>query len=99
MKLLTEAIKAKLPKLGTTNGGDAIVKFFNPTGAGTWFASEFDGEDTFFGWAMILPGCGEYGYFSLSELASFKGQFGLGIERDLYFEQTPMAEAIKEYDE
>ena len=97
MKLLTKAILAKLPKLGTESK-TAVVKFFNPTGAGTWFASEFDGVDTFFGWAIIHAGCGEYGYFSLSELTSFRGTFGLGIERDLHFDPCPMVDAIKRYE-
>ena len=45
---------------------------------------EFDGEDEFFG---LVDGFErELGYFSLSELQAFRGRFGLGIERDLYFE-------------
>ena len=96
MKLLTAALKARLPAIG--KGDDtAIVKFFNPCGAGTWFASEFDGTDQFFGWAILFPGCGEYGYFSLSELASVTLPFGLKIERDLHFEPCPMEKAIERY--
>jgi len=109
MKLLTKAILKKLPKLGAMGGHNglqstepmAIVKFFNPCGYATWFASEFDGEDTFFGWAILHPGCGEYGYFSLSELQSIKlrfGPFGLGIERDMHFTPCLMSEAIKRYE-
>lgn len=96
MKLLTKAILKSLPKIGSGNG-TAIVKFFNPCGVGTWFASEFDGTDVFFGWAILFPGCGEYGYFSLSELTSVKLVAGLGIERDLYFEPCPMEKAIERY--
>jgi hypothetical protein len=44
MKLLTKAIKAKLPKLYSTDeqGEEAVaqVKFFDPTGSWTWFATE-----------------------------------------------------------
>lgn len=101
MKLLTAAIRKSLPKLYSQEKvADPIarVKFFNPTGAGTWFGTEFDGEDLFFGWAVLVPGCGELGYFSLAELAEFKGRFGLGIERDLYFTPCPLSEAIKGYD-
>ena len=97
MKLLTAEILAKLPKLNASKDGQAIVKFFHPCAVATWFASEFDGVDTFFGWAILLPGCGEYGYFSLSELQSVK-VMGLGVERDLYFERCPMADAIKRYE-
>ena len=54
-------------------------------GSFTWFATEFDGEDTFFGKVVshLCPD-GELGCFSLSELKSVKGSLGLGIERDLY---------------
>lgn len=97
MELMNESIKQTLPALGTTDGqgDDAIVRvrFFNPCGAGTWLATEFDGRDTFFGWAEIYPGEGEFGYFSLSELRSVKGPLGLGIERDLYFTPCPLREA------
>ncbi len=95
MKLLTKAIIKKLPKLGTTNNKSpentiAVVKFFNAAGAGTWYATEFDGEDTFFGKVVLHES--ELGYFSLQELQNFRGRFGLGIERDLFFKPTPLSE-------
>ena len=44
MKLLTKEILEKLPPLYSQEAkGDealAMVKFFNPTGAGTWYATE-----------------------------------------------------------
>lgn len=59
-----------------------VVKFFAPTSSWTWYATEFDGEDTFFG---LVDGFElEWGSFSLSELKSVRGPFRLGIERDLY---------------
>ena len=97
MMLLTKAIRKALPPLGTTTGQEAPiaqVKFFCPWGPATWFATEFDGEDSFFGWAMLHPGCGELGYFSLMELACYRGPFGLGVERDLHFTPCPLSEAI-----
>ena len=87
MKLMTEEIRNRIPKLGEQESLDeeAIihVKFFDPCGSWSWYATEFDGEDTFFG---LVDGFEkELGYFSLSELQSVKGPLGLGIERDLYF--------------
>ena len=84
----------KLPQLGETdNQADpiAIVKFFNPTGIGTWWACEFD-PDTgiFFGKADL--GFPEFGSFSLDELQSYKGPLGIGIERDLYFTPKPLSQ-------
>ncbi len=87
MKLLTAEIRRALPLLGSTEalGMDApiIVKFFTPTSNWTWYATEFDGEDMFFGLVHGLEK--EFGYFSLNELESVHGPYGVGIERDLYF--------------
>lgn len=66
-----------------------VLKLFNPVGAATWLATELDGDDdTLFGLADLGFGCPELGYFSLSEIASVRLPFGLGIERDIGFE-TP----------
>jgi hypothetical protein len=100
MKLLTKEIEKRIPKLGETDGQgmDAVVhaKFFNPTGAATWFATEYDPEQRlFFGWAMLFTKEeAELGYFSLDELESVKCGFGLGIERDRHFPQMTLREAI-----
>jgi len=96
MMLLTKAIKNKLPKLySQENIKDPIVqvKFFDPTGSFTWYAIEFDGEDSFFGkvFSEMCPE-GELGYFSLSELQSVRCRFGLGIERDLHFSPKPLSQ-------
>ena len=86
------ADRKRLPPLYTTqNDKDPIaqVKFFDPCGSWTWYATEFDGEDLFFG---LVDGFEkELGYFSLSELASVKGACGIGIERDKWFDPTPLS--------
>jgi hypothetical protein len=101
-KLLTQADKTKLPKLySQENIKDPVVyvKFFNPYGDGTWLATEFDGQDTFFGYVK-LHGDGELGYFSLRELENLKAQIGgkshpgiQGIERDQWFKPAPLSKA------
>lgn len=64
-----------------------VVKLFNPLGAATWLASEIDSDgDTLFGLADLGFGCPELGCFSLAEIAAVRLPFGLGIERDLYFD-------------
>ncbi|MFD1105409.1 MULTISPECIES: DUF2958 domain-containing protein [Sphingomonadaceae] len=66
-----------------------VVKLFNPLGAATWLATELDeDDDTLFGLADLGFGCPELGYFSLSEIASLRLPFGLGIERDIGFSTT-----------
>ena len=92
MKLLTQEIKQKLPKLGETdNQADPIVqvKSFCPWNHWTWFAYEYDGEDIFFG--FVKGDFDELGTFSLSELEKIRGPLGLGIERDIYFKPKPLS--------
>lgn len=92
MKLLTEAIREKLPPLrATEHDADplAVVKFFTPWSNWTWYATEFDGEDQFFG--LVVGFDTELGYFSLSELQNARGPAGLRIERDLHFTATPLS--------
>jgi len=95
MKLLTKELLQKLPRLGTTEAQSeqalVVVKFFDPTGSWTWYATEFDPEARqFFG---LVDGFEvELGYFSLDDLESVKGRFGLGIERDLHWTPRPLAE-------
>jgi hypothetical protein len=63
-----------------------VLKLFNPLGAATWLATELgEDSDTLFGLADLGFGCPELGYFSLSEIASLRLPYGLGIERDLAF--------------
>lgn len=97
MQLLTQEIKTKLPELYTQEekGLDAVaqVKFFTPDGSWTWYATEFDGIDTFFG--LVEGYEKELGYFSLSELEKARGHLGLSIERDLYFKPTQLYNLMK----
>ncbi|MBW8016135.1 MAG: DUF2958 domain-containing protein [Planctomycetes bacterium] len=98
MKLLTQEIRKKLPALGgqEDKGGKAIVqvKFFTPDSSWTWYTTEFDGEDTFFG--LVDGHEKELGYFSLSELESVNGPMGLPIERDLYWQPKTLQEIAPE---
>lgn len=101
MKLLTKEITDRFAKVGRQEDvKDPIViaKFFDPTGSATWFATEYDpAEKMFFGYATLF-GLGspedEFGYFSLEELESVRGRFGLGIERDRGFTEKPISEII-----
>lgn len=67
MKLMTEELKRELPALYTQEGSpDAIVHGHFYIGQWHWYATEFDGEDIFFG--FVVGHEPELGYFSLSEL-------------------------------
>ena len=95
MELLTKKISSKIPNLYEQEGKgeDAVVyvKFFLPGTRWTWYATEFNTKDIFFGWVKsgISPDFDELGYFSLSELKE------VNIERDLYFEPKPLKEILE----
>ena len=106
MKLLTEEIKRMLPVLyaqGNVNDPFVYVKYFDPTGSWTWYATEGeetdDGDFLFFGFVIGFDA--ELGYFTLSQLQSAKngvtGIRALPIERDLYFTPCRLSEVKKTY--
>ena len=95
--LMPPSVKRKLKanKLYSKDGqgkkAEVVVKYFNPSGSGTWLITEGeeqdDGDWLLFGMCHIFEW--EWGYVQLSELQSAKAPpFGLGIERDLYFSGT-----------
>ena len=95
MLLLPEDVRKQLPSLYETEekGDEAlgVVKFFAINSGWTWYASEFDGEDRFFG--LVIGHEMELGYFSLSELQSLQPI----IERDLHYEPKTISELKKHY--
>lgn len=103
MKLLTEELEKRFAQVGSqeyTKDPLILAKFFNPTGAGTWYATEYDPQQRiFFGYVSIFGDWNdEWGSFSLDVLETYKGRFGLGIERDLYFGEKRASEVILEWD-
>ena len=98
MKLLTQEIRKKLPPLYSQDGKGAKaiaqVKFFTPDSNFTFYATEFDGKDTFFG--LVEGHEKELGYFSLSELEKVRGPLGLPIERDLWWKPKTLEEIAPE---
>jgi hypothetical protein len=97
--LFPDQIKRKLPRLYECEdqglNAMAQVKFFTPDSSWTWYATEFDGEDVFFG--LVIGHEVELGYFSLSELLSVRGPMGLPIERDLYFVPKSLKELMNSH--
>ena len=94
--LLTQEIKGTLPPLYNSEKHPekeaiAVVKFFSPYSQWTWYAVEFDGEDTFFG---LVDGFEmEYGYFSYSELEAVTVFGGVpAVERDCHWSPRPVKE-------
>jgi len=99
MKLMTKKLLERFAQVGSqAEEKDPLIiaKFFNPCGAGTWYATEYDPETRiFFGYVSIFGDWNdEWGSFALDELQSYKGPLGIGIERDLYFEEKRASKVI-----
>jgi hypothetical protein len=107
IKLLTKDLVKRLPALySQEENPDPLVvcKFFTPDSSWTWYAIEgspvdedgfydTDKEKVDFIFFGLVSGIEvELGYFSLAELQSVRGKFGLPVERDLYFEPTRLSE-------
>lgn len=102
MKLLTKELLERFKKVGSQEKEEdpiVICKFFNPVGIGYWFPIEYDPKDKmFFGYVSLFGDYNdELGSFSLKELEEIKGFGGLGIERDLHFNECKLSEVIKRY--
>jgi hypothetical protein len=101
-KLMTKELRKTFAEMGSQDGKghDAIViaKFFNPYGRGPWdtlYVTEFDGEDTLFGYCISNGGesFDEWGYSNLHEIASAALPSGTpAIERDIHFSPKPLRE-------
>jgi hypothetical protein len=107
IQLLTKDLVKRLPALySQEDNPDPLVvcKFFTPDAQWTWYVIEgspvdehgyydTDKEKVDFVFFGLVSGIeAELGYFSLSELESVLGAFGLAVERDLYFEPARLSE-------
>jgi hypothetical protein len=101
MKLLTDKIKRALPAIGATSELDPAeirvpLKVFDPCGRGTWYITEYDGEDHAFGFCRSPLGedCDELGFLSLVELQAVRNRFGMGMERDIHWDPTTTLDRV-----
>ena len=97
MELLTKELEKRFKEVGSQeNEKDplVIVKFFNPSGIGTWWATEYDPkEKVFFGYVSLFGDHNdEWGCFSLEELEKLELPFMLKIERDLHCGEKKISE-------
>ena len=92
---------AKLPRLYETEQvglKDKLVQLHFFIGGSDWYAIEFDGQDTFWGFA-ILNGDNlnaEWGYFSLQELQSITiGGIEIDCELEEHWQVRPASQVEK----
>lgn len=107
---MTKTLEKRFAQVGSQEDEKdplVIAKFFNPGGAGTWYATEYDPERRcFFGYVSIFGDHNdEWGYFSLDELEACRFPFDViiegkahrcyaKIERDLYFTEQPISKIV-----
>lgn len=89
----------KIPKLYETEAipiKEKIVHAHFFYGSSDWWAIEFDGKDTFFGYCILNGDTqyAEFGYFTLSELKGVRFGF-LEVDFDLYWTPRPISQ-VKE---
>jgi hypothetical protein len=93
MKLLPQELERKLPSLGTESE-IALVKWFTPDSNFTWYVAEYDPETgDCFGLVDGLEK--ELGYFNLKEIQKLRGKFNLPVERDRFFDPTPLLDLME----
>ena len=105
MKLITANIQKKLERnyqksAETRETQNVVLKLFGGSNF-TWLITEIEPDgDTMWGLCDIGQGFCEYGTVSLRELKSIKfPPFGLGVERDMYFNGGPVEKFQKYYEE
>lgn len=103
MKLLTQDIIKKLPPLFSQDGKEPedipiIARFFTPDAQCTWWITEGtrEGNDwCLFGLCDLGLGFPELGMVMLSELENLRGNMGLPVERDRYW-QGSLRDAMRQ---
>jgi len=89
MKLITKEVEKITPNLYETENVPTLerkitAKFFTPDSGWTWYMTEYDPVRRL-AFGLVVGMETEWGYFSLDELESVTGPFGLPVERDIHF--------------
>ena len=91
---MTKKIKEQAEKQydkGSDMDQMVVAKYFG--GSWTWYLMNLDPEDSDYAWGIVNGHAVEMGSWQMSELQKVKIKpFGLGIERDLYFEPMKASE-------
>ena len=84
-----------IPGIGKSDEGDPVVwaKLFTPDAGWTWYITEHTDDGCF---GFVVGMAKEWGYFSLRELASLCGPFGLRVERDLWWRPKLASQVVLE---
>ncbi len=95
MILITEALQKRFAEVGEQDIPDPIVvaHFFDPCSKANWYVTAYIPEErVIFGWAEVIPGCGEWGYTSIDELECHVGPYGAPIMNDVFWKEKGSSE-------
>src|SRR4051794_24514781 len=96
MELLPEELRGQVPKLYATKGDEnpmVWVKFVAPGFQWAWYIIEVEEVDElimFYGW--IVGSAEKQGRFVRSDPPSFRGYYGLTVQRDSHFAPCRLSE-------
>ncbi|MFA5748122.1 MAG: DUF2958 domain-containing protein [Candidatus Absconditabacterales bacterium] len=99
MKLMTKELQKRFEQIGSQKESlnpIVVCKCFCPRNSWTWYAIEFNKENSIF-FGYVIGDYQEWGCFSLKELESVQGPYGLKIERDLRFSESLFLDLNVEY--
>lgn len=97
-KLIPQTLLSNIPDLYETERETnplCYVKLFTPDSCFTWYIIELSKENGNLCYGYVEGIENELGYFLLEEIESVRGSLGLSVERDLYFEPTPLSQIKK----
>jgi hypothetical protein len=102
MRLMTKSIE-KMAQKQYPKGSDmdqkVVAKFFDPCGSFSWHLMNQDPENPDYCWGIVKGHFVEVGSFNLGDLISYRGAWGLGIERDKFFTPMPAEEVWNKLNE
>lgn len=91
--LMPDWLAETVPALNTTeHARDPLVhvKLFTPDAGWRWYITEYDPKQRLV--AAFMPGAeDEWDEISLNDLATLRGPMGLAVERDLFWQLTPLS--------
>jgi DUF2958 family protein len=91
--LMPDWLAEMVPALNTTeHARDPLVhvKLFTPDAGWRWYITEYDPKQRLV--AAFMPGAeDEWDEISLNDLATLRGPMGLAVERDLFWQPTPLS--------
>lgn len=96
--LITDELKKRFAEIGKQQGIEnpiVVAKFYDPTGAATWYATAYDPELNHCEGYVTDFGYGGWDIFSIDEIEALEMPDEFAIERDDSISEIPLFEMMK----